>query len=317
MATACPSKIAGRLAALLFVQATSDAADGRDPAMPEDAMTITPTPGPVVLVAGDIADEDKQAAKTAALLMSIPNATVLALGDNAYKCGSVDDYKNHYKSTWGETSILERTRACPGNHEYKCFTRGKGYFGFFKATHEGLWAAATRDHYSFEIKDCRWHFVSLNSEIPTDAESEQVTWLKGNLQANQGKPIVVFFHRPRFSSGNHGSQPDLQELWTVLRQFKTEIIVNGHDHSYERFLQQDDQQQLDPQGITQFVVGTGGRELETGTSKEKNRAFDAPILQFGLLKLALKPSSYDWDFLSLDGTSLDSGQDHPINNGHE
>src|SRR4051812_29314526 len=121
----------------------------------EDSMPTTLTPGPTVVVAGDIADEHGTAADTAGLLRSVPNATVLAVGDNAYTCGTPDEYAQHYKTTWGDPEILARTRACPGNHEYKCHMQGRGYFEFFKPTHQHLWAAATKDFYSFQIADCR------------------------------------------------------------------------------------------------------------------------------------------------------------------
>ena len=276
------------------------------------------TPGPMVLAAGDIADRDGEAARTAALLRGVPNATVLALGDNAYRCGSADDYEDHYATTWGEESLLARTRACPGNHEYGtflCNEQGRGYFQFFADSHRDVWAAATKDYYSFAIANCRWHFVSLNSEITTELNSAQANWLRLNLESNRGKPILAFFHRPRFSSGHHGSQEDLQDLWNILRAFNAEIILNGHDHSYERFLQQNGQQQLDNQGITQFVIGTGGREHEQDQSRERNSAF-APVNELGVLKLVLNDTSYDWEFVAVSGRVVDSGLNLPVNIGH-
>ncbi len=279
---------------------------------------MTLTPGPIVLAAGDIADDVQVAAKTANLLASIPAATVLALGDNAYRCGSSKDYTDHYNPTWGQPSLLARTRACPGNHEYSvfgCSTNGKGYFAYFAGSHQEVWSAATKDFYSFQIQNCRWHFVSLNSEIPTDAGSPQAIWLRKNLQANGGRPILAFFHRPRFSSGHHGSNDDLQDLWALLREFGTEIVLNGHDHSYERFLQQNASQQPDAQGITAFVVGTGGRELEDKSAQAANSAVP-PVKEHGVLKLVLKDHAYDWEFLALSGHSVDAGTDHPVNPSH-
>jgi hypothetical protein len=278
---------------------------------------MTLTPGPTVLAAGDIADDDQVAAKTAGLLASIPDATILALGDNAYRCGTSGDYADHYAPTWGVPALMSRTRACPGNHEYSvsgCSTNGKGYFGFFANSHQQVWTP-NRDFYSFEIQNCRWHIVSLNSEIPTHPTSPQAVWLRTNLTANAGKPILAFFHRPRVSSGNHGSNQDLQELWALLREFNTEIVLNGHDHSYERFLQQNAAQQQDAQGIAQFVIGTGGKDLED-PSKPQANSTRPPVKQHGVLKLVLNDQAYDWEFLTVSGEAVDSGTNHPLNAGH-
>ena len=272
------------------------------------------TPGPVVLAAGDIADKHNASKQTAALLRREKEATVLALGDNAYKCGATEDYESFYTPTWGRASIFDRTWACPGNHEFdECGTAGAGYRAFFRSSHAEAWErSGSKDFYSFEIAGCAWHFVSLNSEVENGRESRQFQWLREDLSSHPGKPILAFYHRPRFSSGNHGSQKDLDDLWRLLCEFKTEIVLNGHDHSYERFHRLNADGERDPQGTVQFVVGTGGRELDGGGAPKKNSAIK-PKKRFGILRLVLNPTTFDFEFVSVDGEPVDSGEGHAIN----
>jgi acid phosphatase type 7 len=281
------------------------------------------TPGPVVLAAGDIADRHQRAAETARFLRTIHDATILALGDNAYKCGTPDDYADHYTPTWGDASLFPRTRACPGNHDFNgpfpCRShQGREYFRYFTGTHNEVWTAGnnTKNFYSFQIANCRWHLVSLNSEIPTNGGSAQLRWLQADLEAHRGQPTLAFFHRPRFSSGNHGSQSDLQELWQLLCAFKTEIVLNGHDHSYERFRQQDGEQRPDRSGTAAFVVGTGGREFEAPQPRQERNSEFVPKDALGVLKLTLNDQSYEFAFLSTTGQIIDQQQNVPLNDGH-
>jgi hypothetical protein len=55
------------------------------------------------------------------------------------------------------------------------------------------------------------------------------------------------------------------DVWKVLYQFGADIVVNGHDHDYERFAPQNPGGKPDPKGIREFVVGTAG-EASTSSS---------------------------------------------------
>ena len=86
------------------------------------------------------------------------------------------------------------------------------------------------------------------------------------------------------------------------------MIVNGHDHDYERFAPQDPNGAADPgRGIREFVAGTGGKNHRPFHEPDKNseiRNADA----FGVLKLTLHSHAYDWSFIPEAGKSFtDSG----------
>jgi len=98
-------------------------------------------------------------------------------------------------------------------------------------------------------------------------------------------------------------------VWTVLYDAGVDIVINGHDHDYERFSPQSSKGVLDTlRGIREFVVGTGGKSLLpfipviAANSELRDNA------TYGVLRLRLYPLSYQWDFLPAGpGRFVDSG----------
>ena len=259
----------------------------------------------VVLVgAGDIADcRDLSGAEaTAKLLDQIPG-TVMAVGDLAYPDGTKENFEC-YDRTWGRQK--SRTRPAPGNHEFHS-SAAAPYFDYF-----GSVAGASGDgYYSYELG--AWHIVVLNSECVDvggcNAGSREEKWLRADLAAHPANCTLAYWHKPLFSSGGaHGNDPEIVPLWQALFDAGAEVVINGHDHNYERFAQQNPQGQPDPaHGIREFVVGTGGKNLRPFGSTQPNsevRNNEA----FGVLRLTLRSKSYDWQFISQQGKAFaDSG----------
>jgi hypothetical protein len=241
-------------------------------------------------------------ASTAELIENIPG-TVFTTGDNAYPLGSADDYQNCYQPTWGR--FRDRTRPSPGNHEYDS-PGAAPYYAYFGANA----GPAGLGYYSFNLDS--WHIVSLNSEVGTDPGSAQLSWLTADLRANATQCTLAYYHKPVFSSGTHGNNPHMLPIWRILFEHGVDVVLNGHDHDYERFAPQDDLGRHDPQrGIRQFVVGTGGTSLRPFAQIRPNSEARAGV--WGVLRLTLSPGRYDWDFLSAAGGSLSdsgSGQCH-------
>ena len=262
-------------------------------------------PAPAVLVgAGDIADckaiEGAQA--TARLLDSIPG-TVFTLGDHAYPRGTDRQFANCYDKTWGRHR--SRTRPAPGNHDYK--TPGAApYFAYFGAAA----GEPGKGYYSYDVGG--WQVIVLNSncnEVGCEAGSEQERWLRATLSAHKTGCTLAYWHDPRFSSGDHGGDPEMTALWQALYEGGAELAVSGHDHDYERFAPQDAAGNLDPEhGIRQFVAGTGGKEMRAFSRPEPNSEVRTTGV-FGVLKLTLSPGRYAWEFVPIAGQSFsDSGQ---------
>jgi hypothetical protein len=236
------------------------------------------------------------------LVTADPSTIILLLGDNAYNKGRPDEYAQYYEPVLGIPPLKDRTRACPGNHDYR--TAGAApYFATFGPEAAGT---PTRSYYSFELP-CGWHVVSLNSEVEQDEHSPQLRWLREDLATRQHAPILAFWHRPRWGSGAHRDSKKPRWFWKELSAHRAEIVLNGHAHHYERFAPQKPNQVADPRGIREFIVGTGGRNL-SGRSKQTPNSQFAEFEHFGLLKLDLSPREYRWEFVTIDGPVLDSGR---------
>jgi chitodextrinase len=259
--------------------------------------TPGPTPSdPVITAAGDICSTATDCAGTAALIDSVGPTRVLPLGDNAYQDGTSSEYADYYNPNWGR--FKAKTSPTPGNHEYHT-SGAAGYFAYF-----GSQAPAA--YYSYEIG--AWHLISLNGDIDHSAGSAQETWLKNDLAAHPAKCTLAYWHEPRFSSGaQHGSDASFDSFWRDLYAAGADVVLNGHDHEYERFAPQSPSGAADPNGIREFVVGTGGASHYTFATPIANSEV-RDNTSFGVLKLTLHSTSYDWQFLPVAGaTFTDSG----------
>lgn len=259
---------------------------------------------PVILAAGDIAEcGSADSRRTGAILARFPRATVVTLGDNAYEVGSPAEFRNCYAPAWGAAKA--RTRPSVGNHDYGT-ANAAGYFGYFGK------AAGHRRHgyYSFRLGD--WHLVALNSNCSEvdgcGRGSRQIRWLRRTLNRHAGECTLAYWHHPRFSSGVHGNDRRFRRIWEVLYRHGVDVVLNGHDHDYERFAPQTPYGRFDPgRGIRQFVVGTGGRGLRDFPRIARNSRVRNDDTH-GVLKLVLRPGSYEWKFLPEAGrTFTDEG----------
>jgi hypothetical protein len=269
---------------------------------------------PVLVGAGDIAscDDLAGAEATAKLIDKIPG-TVFAAGDLAYPDGSDEQFAKCYGPTWGR--FKDRTRPAPGNHEYH---KGgaSGYARYFGA------AAGDPDkaYYSYDLGT--WHILVLNSECAEiggcDAQSPQTQWLKQELSQHARGCKLAYFHKPLFSSGGkHGNDPEVKPLWDVLYAAGADVVINGHDHDYERFAPQDPSGHLEQkQGIREFVVGSGGKNShrKMGIAEPNSEARNDDT--FGVLKLTLHPRSYDWEFIPEAGKNFKDAGNDPCHSGH-
>ena len=263
----------------------------------------TPRGTAVLLAAGDVADCRSKGDEATARLIEARRGTVAALGDLAYPDGTPRDF-GCYNASWGR--FKDRTRPAPGNHEYNSGD-AQAYFSYFGAAA----GPGNRGYYSYNLG--RWHIVSLNSNCGKaggcEAGSPQDRWLRRDLARNRRLCTLAYWHHPRFSSGQHGSDPDMKRFWDDLYQANAEIVLGGHDHDYERFAPQTPSGVHSPaRGIREFVVGTGGKNyyrIGGGIANSRVRNQNT----FGILQLMLKPRGYSWRFIPEPGkTFTDSGR---------
>ena len=258
---------------------------------------------PVITAAGDIADPvpRPETRATADLVESINPTVALTLGDNQYEGGRINQFMSGYDPTWG--AFLSRTAPALGNHEYRSSPTAAGYFQYF-----GDRAPAA--YYSYDVG--AWHLISLDSNCDEiggcDAGSPQYEWLRADLAAHPTACTLAYWHHPRWSSADHGDKPWVSPFWTLLYDAGADVVLNGHEHNYERFAPQDPNAELDSaNGIVEIVAGTGGHDLEPLGSPQPNSVARSDT-SFGVLELTLHQSSYDFEFRPIPGdTFTDSG----------
>lgn len=266
----------------------------QDPALPD----------PVLVGAGDIADCKalSPAAKTANLLDHI-EGTVFTLGDNVYENGTSKQFADCYGPTWGR--FKARTRPAVGNHEYGT-ALARGYFDYFGAAA----GDPAKGYYSYDLG--KWHVLVVNSNCAQvggcKAGSPQEQWVRQDLAAHPAACTVAMWHHPLYSSGEHGDDRSMRDIWQALYEAGAEAVLSGHDHTYERFAPQDANSKADPaRGIRQFVIGTGGRGLYQWEHNDPNSEVKNNQTH-GVFKMTLHDDGYDWEFIPVEGQSFrDSG----------
>jgi hypothetical protein len=264
----------------------------------------------VIATAGDVACLRSTASPTtchqgatAGLIRQVAPAAVLALGDEQYETGTLDGFGGSYDPTWGQFKSI--TKPVPGNHEYQ--TAGaSGYYTYFGAAA----GDPTKGYYSYDIGS--WHMIALNGNCSAiggcGPGAPEERWLAADLASKHSTCTLAYWHQPRFSSGEHGNEPVYDTFWKDLYAGGADVVLNGHDHDYERFAPQTPSAQPDPsRGIREFVVGTGGKshyDFPKITANSEVRNADT----FGILQMTLHPRSYDWQFLPEPGSTFtDSG----------
>jgi hypothetical protein len=263
----------------------------------------------VLLAAGDIADcrhvrpEDSGAQRTALLIEAqfrdAPQARVLTLGDNTYPVGLLKEFTSCFEPTWGR--FRHRILPAAGNHEY--YTAGApGFYAYFgdQAGEKG------KGYYATTLG--QWRVIVLNSALRGEAFSEQLSWLRRELQDHRSRCTLAAFHHPPFSSGGHRNNAFMLPVWQMLSDAGVDLVLSAHDHHYERFMAMDRDGKPARSGPVGFIVGTGGAVLSPlwlplSTTASRDNSVH------GVLRLELYASGYAWRFLPVESSVYsDAGQ---------
>ena len=269
-------------------------------------VSITPTkiPDPIFLTgAGDISVCDYETDDaTAALLENIPDL-IFTLGDTQYNGSSYEKYMNCFDKSWG--AYKDRMIPVVGNHEYED-ENAAGFYDYFANEMD----PDRLGYYSMDIG--AWHVIVLNSQCGAvggcDEKSPQVQWLVNDLENDSHLCTLALWHHPRFSTGYHESDATLDTIWRTMVAYDVELVLNGHDHNYERFAPMDGDGNIDlSDGTRMIIVGTGGADLrpqylENLASVVYNNS------THGVLQLKLEYGTYSWEFIPVEGSTFsDSG----------
>jgi hypothetical protein len=269
------------------------------------SVTVTSAGSSAVMVgAGDIAvcnKSDDEA--TAALVNAIPGE-VFTLGDNVYENGTTAEFNNCYDPSWG--AFKSRTHPSTGNHDYNS-NGAAPYFAYFGAAA----GTAGEGYYSYDLG--AWHVIVLNSNLTGSANTAQLQWLGTDLATHSNLCTLAYWHNPLYSSiGGSGSGgaiiTSVRPFWDSLYAADADLVLNGHRHVYERLApMRPDGTPDDATGIRTLIAGTGGSSggdltnIFPTSEKREGRTY-------GVLKLTLRASSYDWQFIPVAGSTFtDSG----------
>ena len=223
---------------------------------------------------------------------------IILAGDLAYPSGTMEEFRNCFEPSFGR--FKSRMRASPGNHEYVASVSADSYFSYFNDRS----GPHRLGYYSFRAAE--WTVLMLNSNIPIGRNSAQLAFVRQVMQQSPTRCTMAVMHHPFDSSSLNGPTPALRDLWDLMYTLGGDLVLNGHDHVYERHAPVNaDQRRDDARGIRQFTVGTGGAPLYGRVRNAINSELMIP--NYGLLRLKLDPALYEWQFMDMNGNVLDRG----------
>lgn len=249
---------------------------------------------PVVVAAvGNGADGLPESTDVAELIEGWDPDMLLYLGD-VYNSGSYTEFLNYYDPTLGRMKDI--TNPTPGNHE------GNKHFEDYL----DYWDAS--QHY-YTATAGNWRLIALNSTGrfgQTSPGTEQFEWLRAQLAADDDAGCtMVFFHEPRWALKTPEDYAYLDDLWALLVKEDVDLVLNAHEHRYERWMPLNERGMPDADGPTQFVAGTGGHELNDTRRIDPRR--EASSDEAGALRLELRDGKADYEFIDTAGDILDGG----------
>jgi hypothetical protein len=253
--------------------------------MAEDAITVA--------AVGDGAGANSNDTWVADMIAARQPDLFLYLGD-VYEHGSAQDFAAYYGPTYGR--LRNVTNPVPGNHEYHT-ADAASYFSYWENI---------PSYYSYDSSG--WHFVALNSALPAEQlapGSAQYEWLKADLAASESPCTLVHYHHPRYSIGGNGDNDQMAHVWALLAQAGVDVVLAGNDKGYQRWNPLDANGAQAADGVTAFVVGTGGHGLRDLPGSDARVA--AQRESYGALFLDLAPDGLAYRFLDTAGQALDAG----------
>lgn len=264
-------------------------------------------PGVVVAAAGDVACDGVcgQEATASIITSRIKPRIVLGLGDYQYNTSTLANLKAHYDPYWGRFKSI--TYAINGgSHDFY----GTGdYLTYFNDG--GPVTLRPEASYSFDVG--AWHVIALNSycfERSSCDRDAWTAWLRRDLAAHPTRCTLAYYHEPYWTTpSDHDPDTRLRPWIKALYDAGTDLILQGHNHLYERFAPQTpDSRRDDARGIVAFTVGTGGRSHYPFHGAPAPNSLVRNDDTYGVLALTLRPTGYDFRFVPVAGRSFtDSG----------
>ena len=233
------------------------------------------------------------------LLNETPNSIGVTLGDNSNDDGSEQSYECLDRSSWGR--LMSRVFPTPGNHDYGVDSELPFYYLYFPNA-----GPVRLGYYAYNFGD--WRVYALNTElISPEARQRQLAWLASDLHANyKSKCLLAYFHRPPFSSGKFASLPRAVPIFRTLYKYGVDLAATAHEHFFAALPPLNPDGVLDPShGVPVLIAGTGGAVFFERPRSLRWGRYGEEILArtLGVLRLTLKPGSYEWAFVPAQPTA--------------
>jgi hypothetical protein len=264
-----------------------------DPAPTDPNIPGTTTGSARLVGAGDIASSGSADTATGNLIDARPDARVFTAGDNAYPDGSASDFTNKYEPAWGP--FKNRTSPSPGNHDYH--TSGASAYKNYFGSVAGL-RSVDPTYYAYTLG--AWRVYALDSNISMASGSAQYNFVQNDLASNGARCELAYWHHPIASSGQHGNEEVARPIFALFDAQGGDLVLNGHDHNYERFTKINSSGQPSASGVRQIIVGTGGTSLRGQGFVQPGsevRNFDT----HGIVDITLSSTGYSGKFVPAPG----------------
>ena len=164
---------------------------------------------------------------------------LVLLGDNDYMQSPARFRANWRASfSWARRSGL-RVAGVLGNHDY-LVGRGRYELGLL---------GMPRPYYTRRLGDAQLFLLDSNR-----VNDVQTAWLEQQLAQSDATWKIAVLHHPPYTCGGHSGNQDVQARWVPLFEtYGVQLVLSGHDHSYERFAARN--------GVTYVVHGGGAAGL--------------------------------------------------------
>lgn len=223
------------------------------------------------------------------------------MGDLAYPSGTNSNFAVLNNSTW--SPLLDDALAVPGNHEWRT-SKAAGYYKWVR-DYQAPYQSSGK--YWWVQRKGSWTIIGLDSEKMSGAiGTEQLKFLRSALAKNQSRPTILVWHKPRYSTGEHGNFTGSDRFWDIAyADSDVKLFLWGHDHNYERRIKT-----TNGRKVATFVVGNGGAELRNcAKPSSPPQLICGETDNYGVLELSLNSTSFSWKYRKANGAALGLIQD--------
>ena len=234
---------------------------------------------------------------------------ILGLGDFQYDSGTLACFNSYFDKDWGR-NVPKMYPVLAPTHDL--FWRDADPLHYFNGAGASGFKVPIplKPHQSYSFDRGGWHFIAIDDSCYRDTAScstaALLTWVKADLAAHPALCTVAYWHQPYWTSptGSHQRFLDIKPVVQALYDAHVDILLQGHQHGYERFYPQNmSDARDDAHGIRSFTVGTGGIGFYPYTGTDANSVVKQADT-FGVLMLTLKDGTYDWQFVRAAGGSF-------------